>query len=72
MIGYSIFRVNTAFIYEAQNYHIYLFFLDTQDVLKGWKKVAEPVPLVAPMALEEGILEFERVELDIEKILSIV
>ena len=57
------------YLYEAQNYHIYLFFLDTQDVLKCWKKVAAPV---APMAPEEGILEFERVELDIEKILSIV
>ena len=51
------------YLYEAQNYHIYLFFLDTQDVLKCWKKVAAP---------EERFLEFERVELDIEKILSIV
>jgi hypothetical protein len=37
--------------------------LDSQEVLKGWK------PLDSP---EDGILEFEKVELNIEKILSIV
>ena len=50
------------YLYEAQNHHIYLFLLDSQEVLKGWKP-AEP---------EEGFLEFEKVELNIEKILSIV
>ena len=51
------------YLYEAQNHHIYLFLLDSQEVLKGWKPVDSP---------EEGFLEFEKVELNIEKILSIV
>ena len=51
------------YLYEAQNHHIYLFLLDSQEVLKGWKPVESP---------EEGFLEFEKVELNIEKILSIV
>jgi hypothetical protein len=49
------------YLYEAPNLHIYLFLLDSPEVLKGWKP-AEP----------EGALEFEKVELNIEKILSIV
>jgi hypothetical protein len=52
------------YLYETSNYHIYIFLLDSQNILKGWKPV-ETKP-------EEGILEFEKVELDIEKILSIV
>ena len=50
------------YLYEVPNLHVYLFLLDSQEVLKGWKP-AEP---------EEGVLEFEKVELNIEKILSIV
>ena len=49
--------------YETSNLHIYLFLLDSQEVLKGWKPVESP---------EDGFLEFEKVELNIEKILSIV
>jgi curved DNA-binding protein CbpA len=52
------------YLYEAPNYHIYLFLLDSQDIIKGWKPV-DTRP-------EEGVLEFEKVELNIEKILSIV
>ena len=52
------------YLYETSNYHIYIFLLDSQNILKGWKPV-ETKP-------EEGILKFEKVELDIEKILSIV
>ena len=51
------------YLYEAQNHHIYLFLLDSHEVFKGWKPVESP---------EEGVLEFEKVELNIEKILSIV
>jgi DnaJ-class molecular chaperone len=51
------------YLYEAPNLHIYLFLLDSQEVLKGWKPIDSP---------EEGFLEFEKVELNIEKILSIV
>jgi DnaJ-class molecular chaperone len=51
------------YLYEAKNHHIYLFLLDSREVLKGWKPVDSP---------EEGVLEFEKVELNIEKILSIV
>lgn len=51
------------YLYEAQNHHIYLFLLDSHEVFKGWKPVESP---------EEGGLEFEKVELNIEKILSIV
>jgi curved DNA-binding protein CbpA len=50
------------YLYEAQNNHIYLFILDSREVFKGWK----------PVESEEGVLEFEKVELNIEKILSIV
>ena len=50
------------YLYEAQNHHIYLFILDSREVFKGWK----------PVESEEGVLEFEKVELNIEKILSIV
>ena len=53
------------YLYEAPNLHIYLFLLDSTEVFKGWKPV-ETIPT------EEGILEFEKVELNIEKILSIV
>jgi hypothetical protein len=42
--------------------HIFLFLLDSREVLKGWK----------PAESGEGALEFEKVELNIEKILSIV
>ncbi len=51
------------YLYEASNLHIYLFLLDSKDVLKGWKPIDSP---------EDGVLEFEKVELNIEKILSIV
>jgi hypothetical protein len=51
------------YLYEVPNLHVYLFLLDSQEVLKGWKPVESP---------EEGFLEFEKVELNIEKILSIV
>jgi len=50
------------YLYETPNLHIYLFLLDSQEVLKGWKP-AEP---------EDGVLEFEKIELNIEKILSII
>ena len=50
------------YLYEAPNLHVYLFILDSKEVLKGWK----------PSEPEEGGLEFEKVELNIEKILSIV
>ena len=50
------------YLYEVPNLHIYLFLLDSAEVLKGWKP-AEP---------EDEVLEFEKVELNIEKILSIV
>jgi curved DNA-binding protein CbpA len=52
------------YLYEASNLHIYLFLLDSQDILKGWK----PVETLT----EEVVLEFEKVELNIDKILSIV
>ena len=51
------------FLYETPNLHIYLFLLDSQDIIKGWKPVDSK---------EEGFLEFEKIELNIEKILSIV
>ena len=51
------------YLYETSNLHIYLFLLDSPEVLKGWKPIDSP---------EEGFLEFEKVELNIEKILSIV
>ena len=51
------------YLYEAPNLHIYLFLLDSHEVLKGWKPVDLP---------EDGFLEFEKIELNIEKILSIV
>jgi hypothetical protein len=37
--------------------------LDSPEVLKGWKSIDSP---------EESALEFEKIELNIEKILSIV
>jgi hypothetical protein len=51
------------YLYEVPNLHIYLFLLDSQEVLKAWKPIDSP---------EEGALEFEKIELNIEKILSIV
>jgi hypothetical protein len=50
------------YVYETPNLHIYLFLLDSREVLKGWK----------PVEQGECALEFEKVELNIEKILSIV
>jgi curved DNA-binding protein CbpA len=54
------------YLYEVPNYHIYLFLLDSKEVLKGWK------PVEIQEQSEELVLEFVRVELNIEKILSIV
>jgi len=50
----------------APQMHIYLFFMDSMDVFKSWKQ------LEAQEKQEDKYLEFERVELNIEKILSIV
>jgi hypothetical protein len=50
------------YLYETPNLHIFLFLLDSREVLKCWK----------PAESGEGVLEFEKVELNIEKILSIV
>jgi hypothetical protein len=55
------------YLYETLNLHIYLFILDSQEVFKGWKSI-EP----GGHQGTEGVLEFEKVELNIEKILSIV
>ena len=61
-----IFHIQSEYgiyLYETANLHIYLFILDSQEVLKGLKPVDLP---------KEGFLEFEKVELNIDKILSIV
>ena len=61
-----IFHIQSEYgiyLYEAPNLHIYLFFLDSKDVCKFWKTVEQ---------IEEGCLEFEKIELNIDKILSIV